>query len=1530
MVIKVKVQKNRRPSPGKALPLSTYRLQLSKDFNFSDVERHIEYFAQLGVSHLYFSPILQAAPSSTHGYDVIDHSQINSELGGLSGLRKLSKKLKKHKLGIILDIVPNHMALPTPAYYNHQLWDVLYKGSKSCYAHWFDVDWNSEENNKIVLPVLNKRLSEIIKNDEIKVTKIKIASSLKQKSIKENELNVIKYRNFVFPIAQGTENLDLTHMLNAQNYRLIYHGVGNDELNYRRFFDIGTLVGLNIENEDVFKKTHHLIFKLIKEGIVDGLRVDHIDGLSNPSQYLDRLKKETDGAWVAVEKILSDNESLESEWKTVGTTGYDSLNNIEQLLISSYGQSKLRELSRNGINELSNLSLKEMEISLANIQSNEMMNITKLSKRCKRQILNSSLYAEVHRLSNIADNIFKNDSFLSDHPWRSINNCIIELLVNFDRYRPYISFDNHKKTIYISEESANSIRRATSLAKENLDIDTQNTLSLIESLLLGEAIGTLNSFEDVDRQKFAILFGQLSSAVIAKSVEDTAFYRYTPLMALCEVGANAKKFGITEHEFHNFANSIHDLMPYTLTALSTHDTKRSEDTRGAMCVFSQFPHDWERVLQQLKTITAKYRSPYTDANIENIMWQTVVATWDLEDIDNGIISTERLTQYLTKVMREAKTHTTWQKPNQIYENAILSLAKKSCSDRNVHEIVKKWIYQHILPIQASILSQKAIQLLMPGVCDIYQGTEKLSLTLVDPDNRVSVNFSNFKDSLNKIRNHNYQYNLPLGNIDNPLIDYSYNCSSINDRKLLITYASLQIRKDYRDAFIGPTSGYLPISVSTDCAFGFIRTIDSNPYVICLVTRFSGTLSRSSGWSKHYTILPKPPEGHSKWLDRLTGKLYKAGEQLIVDIFEKYPVAILEPIRGGNKKDYLTLWAPTAKKVDIYLPLKHTYNTQMSAKKAISGAKYKKIPTEPFDNSQNNSDKTAKQYYISKKRIPFNRDYLISVDGGPKVPDPRSMRQIFGIEGFSRQIPLDTFKFTDRDWTGIDPKGKVFYEMHIGTFTQEGTFEAAIAFFPYLKDLGVDIIEVMPVSTFDGRYGWGYDGVDLYSIYEAYGGAMKFQRFINEAHNHGLGVCLDVVYNHLGPTGDYLNMIAPYYNDVHKTPWGSGFNFDQKYNEGVRKWIIDHAVMMLTNYKVDALRLDAVHEVHDDSHLHIMSELSRAIEAIEANTGRRITLIAETDANDYKTLDKVENKGYGLEMQWADDFHHSLYTYLTGESRSYYQDFGSADILIDAMKHGWVYRNKYSHFRKKVHGTDLPDNFDLRRFVVCFSNHDQIGNRGLGDRPSENMDYNKLAIASSLTILSPFTPMIFQGEEWATSSPFRFFADYSSEEVSKNCKIGRKNEFISFGWEDFYKDKFGNKVNIPDPTSYESFEKSKLRWDEREDLEHKKLLQWYKSLFFARKCFVPNGNTIKSSQVIAKAFKNDSGEILLYSHSNIIVICNNSNSIHSINLNEALKTIKGKTLNLETFWNPHSKSDKIILKDNVCHIYSNCIAVISIS
>jgi maltooligosyltrehalose trehalohydrolase len=451
------------------------------------------------------------------------------------------------------------------------------------------------------------------------------------------------------------------------------------------------------------------------------------------------------------------------------------------------------------------------------------------------------------------------------------------------------------------------------------------------------------------------------------------------------------------------------------------------------------------------------------------------------------------------------------------------------------------------------------------------------------------------------------------------------------------------------------------------------------------------------------------------------------------------------------------------------------------------------------------------------------DYAFAVDGSSPMPDPRSGWQPNGVHGMSRVFYPSRYKWTDGDWAGRNVLGAVLYELHLGTFTQQGTFDAAAAHLEYLAALGVEMVSLMPVAAFPGIHGWGYDGVDLYAVHEPYGGPEALQRFVDRCHDLGLAVCLDVVYNHLGPSGNYLASFGPYFTDRHTTPWGPAVNLDDDDSREVRRWICDNALRWFRDFHLDALRLDAVHALSDDSPTHLLAQLSMETAELSHRLGRPLGLIAESDLNDPRMIEPVRDGGFGMTAQWSDDFHHALHALLTGERGGYYGDFGTPEALAKTLTRVFLHDGSYSTFRGKVWGRPVePARHPGHAFVAYASNHDQIGNRALGDRPA--LTPGQSAIAAALVLTSPYTPMLFMGEEWGASTPWRYFTDHPEPELAEAVRAGRRKEFAEYGWE---------AEAIPDPQDPASWASSVLDWSELEEETHSRLLLWYRDLLSLR-------------------------------------------------------------------------------------------------
>jgi maltooligosyltrehalose trehalohydrolase len=449
-------------------------------------------------------------------------------------------------------------------------------------------------------------------------------------------------------------------------------------------------------------------------------------------------------------------------------------------------------------------------------------------------------------------------------------------------------------------------------------------------------------------------------------------------------------------------------------------------------------------------------------------------------------------------------------------------------------------------------------------------------------------------------------------------------------------------------------------------------------------------------------------------------------------------------------------------------------------------------------------------------------YLIDEDTTP-YPDPQSQWQPNGVHDLSRIFNQHAFKWTDEGFQARPLASGIVYELHIGTFTPQGTLDAAIEKLDYLADLGITHVELMPVASYAGNHGWGYDGVALFAVHEPYGGPDAFKRFVDAAHERGMAVLLDVVYNHFGPVGNYTGKYGPYILESHHTPWGGAVNLEDSGAYEVRRFFCDNALMWLRDFHVDGLRLDAVHAFVDRSATHFLEQLAAEVETLAAFTGRRMVLIAESDLNDPRFVTPREAGGLGMDAQWSDDFHHALFAALTGLTEGYYADFGTTAQLAKSLQQTFVYDGAYSRYRKRVHGRAVRG-LSQHRFLGYIQNHDQVGNRAIGDRISHISGIDRAKTAAAIVLTSPFVPMIFQGEEWAASSPFQFFADHEPE-MAKLVSEGRRKEFAAFGWD---------PDSIPDPESRETFERSKLNWEEASQSPHAQMLAWYRDLIHLRR------------------------------------------------------------------------------------------------
>jgi maltooligosyltrehalose trehalohydrolase len=542
----------------------------------------------------------------------------------------------------------------------------------------------------------------------------------------------------------------------------------------------------------------------------------------------------------------------------------------------------------------------------------------------------------------------------------------------------------------------------------------------------------------------------------------------------------------------------------------------------------------------------------------------------------------------------------------------------------------------------------------------------------------------------------------------------------------------------------------------------------------------------------------------------------------------------------------TVWAPEAKGVDLVLG-------------------EQRIPLESLTDG----------YWQRNVTAEMGQGYFFSVDGSAPMPDPRSRWQPEGVHGPSHVVEaaaLGTGAQRENDFQPAPLEEAVIYELHLGTFTPEGTYAAAQAKLPHLIELGVTHVELMPLATFPGERGWGYDGVDLYAPFPAYGTPSRLAAFIRACHALKLAVLLDVVYNHLGPDGNYLGQYGPYFTDRYKTAWGTAINYDGPQSDEVRRFVIDNALMWLKDYGFDGLRLDAVHAIFGFEAVHVLEDLSNAVEELSKELGRRFVLIAESDLNDPRLIHPASRGGYGLDAHWVDDFHHAIHRYFTGERDGYYADFQGLKDVAAALREGYVYQGQYSVHRRRRHGRP-PVGVRPHQLVVCAQNHDQIGNRAQGERLSMLLKMPQLKAVAALTILSPFVPLLFQGEEWGAQTPFLYFTDHQDPELGRLVAEGRSKEFSAFRWQGA----------VPNPQYLETFTRSKLNWAELAEPPHAELASWYRKLIRLRrdKVVVPR----ESAMMPDKAAVNFDAraEWLTFVHNGVLAVFNFSDRAQSVPL-----------------------------------------------
>lgn len=876
------------------LPVATYRIQLCPDFGFSAAAEVVAYLADLGISHLYTSPYLQSATGSTHGYDVVDPSRVSEELGGTEGHADVCDTLAAAGLGQMIDIVPNHMAIAGRQ--NPWWWDVLENGPSSRYATYFDVDWAASEErwlNKVLLPVLGDHYGRILENGEFQLSH-------------EKESFTLRYRDHLFPVdpsslpellnraaeSQGSDFLAflaesharlprptvtaraaverrhrdkavlqdllanlcraepgvrsaidaevarvngdpdaMDALIEQQNYRLALWRTASRDVGYRRFFDVKDLAALRVEDIEVFRDAHALPFNWVKRGWVQGLRIDHPDGLRDPEQYFKRLREACPEAWIVAEKILEPGEALPPQWPIAGTTGYDFLNLVGGLFVDPEGEDALTRTYEEFIGEETNYQA--------------------LVRACKRQVLDDLLGSELNRLTSLFVDICERHRRHRDYTRYELREALCETAVCFPVYRSYVSNSKsgarEEDCHYTGEAVRNAMARRSDLDPE--------LFSFLQELLLLRIGGPLET-------ELAMRFQQLTGPVMAKGVEDTAFYRFNRLLALNEVGGDPSRFGVTIEQFHQACIATQTTHPYTLLGSSTHDTKRSEDVRSRLALLSEIPDVWARAVRRWRMRNEGHRiGEWPDRNTEYLLYQTLIGAWPIDR--------QRLTSYAEKAVREAKLHTSWTDQNETYERILLGFIHAIMEDRVFCEDVANFVGSLIDAGRINSLAQTLIKLTAPGVPDIYQGTELWNLSLVDPDNRRQVDFTVRQRLLDELACLSPEDILARSDEGLP--------------KLWLIRQTLHLRRD-RPEFLRPGAGYRPVCARGAKA-GHVVAFMRGENVISVAPRL--VLRLEGEWGDTALDLPA-----GRWTNFLTGDSWETDRGRLADILARFPVAIL--------------------------------------------------------------------------------------------------------------------------------------------------------------------------------------------------------------------------------------------------------------------------------------------------------------------------------------------------------------------------------------------------------------------------------------------------------------------------------------------------------------------------------------------------------------------------------------------------------------------------------------------------------------
>ena len=880
----------------------TYRVQLRPEFGFDAAAGVVEYLAALGVSHLYCSPYLQAAPASSHGYDIVDYGWINEELGGSIALARLDATLNEHSMGQVLDIVPNHMATgPENAWW----WDVLCNGPASRYAGYFDIDWHGPESRlrgKVLLPILGSHYGRVLEAGSITLVRggaafqihcpghvlpvtpeslslllmvaaarsgsrelesiaaalgrLPLGTNPDPEAVRERERDgdvllgslarLMDERPEVASAVDETVGLvnadpdTLDVLLEAQNYRLAFWRTAGRDLPYRRFFDINTLVGLNMEREDVFEATHALVLQRVSEGLLDGLRVDHPDGLRDPENYLHRLRAAAGGCWVVVEKILQPGERLHPSWPVQGTTGYDFLNRVNGLFVDPAGEVPMTHL----YSLLTGGDQAFQEIALAS----------------KRQVMSTVLASDINRLTESLVQICESHRRYRDYTRHELHEALQEFMASLPVYRTNVDADNGR----IVPEDRATIRSAAKEAQGRRgDLDSE-LFQFLNRLLTLELTGPIE-------RELVMRLQQISAAVMAKGVEDTAFYRYNRFVSLNEVGGAPDRFGVAPEEFHAANAETARLWPRAMQTLSTHDTKRGADVRARLNLLSEIPGRWATAVQRWMEMNDRYVSdPWPDVNIRYLSYQTLVGAWPLEP--------ERALAYLQKASKEAKEHTSWTDPNPLYDAALADFITGVTSDDAFQEDLRRFVEPLLGPGRVNALAQALLLLTSPGVPDLYQGTELWDLSLVDPDNRRPVDFELRADMLRQLQEMR------------PQDLWSEAASGLP--KLAVIRAAHAVRRRLPESF-GPSGSYGALRAAGPHADRVVAFHRSGLVVAAVPRLVMGLIGGDQGWGlapgpARETALALPP---GSFRDEISGREF-AGEVPLGDLWSVLPVALL--------------------------------------------------------------------------------------------------------------------------------------------------------------------------------------------------------------------------------------------------------------------------------------------------------------------------------------------------------------------------------------------------------------------------------------------------------------------------------------------------------------------------------------------------------------------------------------------------------------------------------------------------------------